>query len=112
MDPRLVEIHNSCVSPFHILIETPRDKKSHVFSNVFSLLYWQKQEPWRQASHLVFDNCSHMLDSLAGGKNLMYFMPRAIVVASPTNPSLVRTTNLGALDCGTNIEAPPYDWKY
>ena len=39
-------------------------------------------------------------------------MPRAIVVASPTNPSLVRTTNLGALDCATNIKAPPYDWKY
>ena len=51
-------------------------------------------------------------EALAGGKNLMYFMPRAIVVASPTNPSLVRTTNLGALDCATNIKAPPYDWKY
>ena len=71
MDPRLVEIHNSCVSPFHILIETPRDKKSHVFSKDFNLLYLQSHfrflpEPWRPESHLVFNTCNHMWDSYQG----------------------------------------------
>ena len=42
---------------------------------------------------------------------LVHSVPEAIV-ASPTNPSLVRTTNRKSLDCHRRKIPAPYDWKY